>query len=140
MKTIGSEIMVKIVKNKHAPPFRTAEFELEFGKGICLASELIELGLKHKLIAKAGGAYYRLNGQSFHGRDAMKIYLSGNEEARLELMAKLREVLGQRDAGRKREREGESVITVGEEDTEEEVLVYDVSDTTDEEVVTAIEA
>lgn len=131
--------MVKIVKNKHAPPFRTAEFELEFGKGICLASELIELGLKHKLIAKAGGAYYRLNGQSFHGRDAMKIYLSGNEEARQELMAKLREVLGRTDEGRKREREGESVITVGEEDTEE-VLVYDVSDTTDEEVVTAIEA
>lgn len=137
--TIGSQISVKIVKNKHAPPFRTAQFELEFGKGICLASELIDLGLKHKLIDKSGGAYYRLNRQSFHGKDAMKLYLSGNEEARQELMVKLREVLTETDAGRKHDTETESPI-LDEDCAQEKIVVYDASDTTDEEVVTAIEA
>ncbi|KAL0905293.1 hypothetical protein M5K25_023702 [Dendrobium thyrsiflorum] len=134
-ETVGSQIVVKIVKNKHAPPFRTAQFELEFGKGICLASELIELGLKHnKFVTKSGGAFYKLNGQSFHGKDAMKLYLSGNEEARQDLMMKLREVLTQTDVGRKHD-------TVSEDEQREEIVACDAaSDTTDEEVVTVIEA
>ncbi|KAK4353597.1 hypothetical protein RND71_025791 [Anisodus tanguticus] len=51
-ETIGSQVLVKIVKNKHAPPFRTAEFELEFGKGISLEAELIDLGVNISSLQK----------------------------------------------------------------------------------------
>ncbi|XP_074591525.1 DNA repair protein recA homolog 3, mitochondrial-like [Curcuma longa] len=90
---IGNEVSVKIVKNKHAPPFRTAQFELEFGKGICRESELINLGLKHKLVAKGGGAMYNFNGQNFRGKDALKRHLADNESVREELTTKLRNML-----------------------------------------------
>lgn len=79
---------MKIVKNKHAPPFRTAQFELEFGKGICREVELIELGVKHKYITK-NGAFYRMNDKSFHGKDAMKNYLASNIDAREDLALSL---------------------------------------------------
>ncbi|KAF3439617.1 hypothetical protein FNV43_RR17895 [Rhamnella rubrinervis] len=91
-ETLGSQILVKIVKNKHAPPFRTAQFELEFGKGICRESEIIELGLKHKFITKAG-AFYSFNGDTFHGKDALKRFLLENDSAREEITMKLREKL-----------------------------------------------
>ncbi|KAG0498029.1 hypothetical protein HPP92_002720 [Vanilla planifolia] len=133
-ETIGTQVLVKIVKNKHAPPFKTVQFELEFGKGICLASELIELGLKHKFITKAGGPFYSFNGQSFRGKDAIKLFLSGNDDARLQLMAMLREKLLQADgAAAKHDLESETP----DGDEEEEIVS---SDTTDEEVVAAIEA
>ncbi|XP_059633128.1 DNA repair protein recA homolog 3, mitochondrial-like [Cornus florida] len=90
---IGSQVQVKIIKNKHAPPFRTAQFELEFGKGISRESEIIDLGLKHKFIAKGGGAMYNMNGQSFRGKDAVKKYLIENESVLEEIMMKLREKL-----------------------------------------------
>lgn len=80
------------MKNKHAPPFRNAEFELEFGKGICRETELIDLGCKHKFIKKAG-AYLYMNDQTFHGKDFLKKYLSENESAREELVKKLTDKL-----------------------------------------------
>lgn len=82
---------MKIVKNKHAPPFKTAQFELEFGKGICRESEIIELGCKHKFIVKGGGAFYGFNGQNFRGKDAVKRYLMENKEIREELVIKLKD-------------------------------------------------
>ncbi|KAL8040319.1 hypothetical protein ABFX02_10G089800 [Erythranthe guttata] len=91
-ETTGSQVVVKIVKNKHAPPFRTAEFELEFGKGICREAELIDLGCKHKFITKAV-PYLYMNDQTFHGKDSLKQYLSENETAREELVKKLRDKL-----------------------------------------------
>ena len=121
--------MVKMVKNKHAPPFRTAEFELEFGKGICRESEIIELGLKHKFLRKNGGFYY-VNGETIHGKEALKQYLVSNESVREELMVKLREKLVGAEASKDTDPEGLDGDTVGE-------IV--ASDTTDEEVVTAVE-
>ncbi|CAI9100606.1 OLC1v1037735C1 [Oldenlandia corymbosa var. corymbosa] len=91
-ETIGSQVVVKIVKNKHAPPFRQAEFELEFGKGISRESEIIGLALKHKLITKNGGFFY-VNNEIIHGKEALKEYLVTNETVREELIAKLREKL-----------------------------------------------
>ncbi|XP_060960979.1 DNA repair protein recA homolog 3, mitochondrial isoform X2 [Cannabis sativa] len=91
-ETVGSQVLVKIVKNKLAPPFKNAQFELEFGKGICRASELIELGLKYKFLSKAG-SHYNLNGKNFHGKDALKRFLSSDEIAAEELTMKLREKL-----------------------------------------------
>ncbi|XP_022147562.1 DNA repair protein recA homolog 3, mitochondrial-like isoform X2 [Momordica charantia] len=87
-ETVGSRVLVKIVKNKLAPPFRTAQFELQFGKGICRETEIIDLGLKHKFISKAG-SHYSFNGQSFHGKDSLKRFLNEHESAREELILKL---------------------------------------------------
>lgn len=92
MQTLGSQIQVKIVKNKLAPPFRTVQIELEFGKGISRESEIIELSLKNKFITKAG-SHYSLNGQNFHGKDALKRFLSQSNSALEELTTKLREKL-----------------------------------------------
>ncbi|KAL1531359.1 DNA repair protein recA 3, mitochondrial-like [Salvia divinorum] len=88
----GSQVAIKIVKNKHAPPFRTAEFELEFGKGISRESELINLGCKHKFITKSG-SFLKMNDQNFHGQDALKRHLSENASVREELETKLRDKL-----------------------------------------------
>ncbi|KAK6941362.1 DNA recombination and repair protein RecA [Dillenia turbinata] len=128
-EAIGSQVLVKIVKNKHAPPFKTVQFELEFGKGICRESEIIELGLKHKFMSKAG-AMYSINEQSFRGKEAVKHYLAENHAVREELMSKLREKL----IGAPAEKKSESGAVDGEP-TEEIVPV----DSTDEEV-TAVEA
>lgn len=125
-QTIGSQVSVKIVKNKLAPPFRTAEFELEFGKGISRESELIQLGLKHKFISKMGSAYYGMNSQTFHGKDALKQYLAKDISAREELTMKLREKL-LHDVGNK-----DAAGTEGENGYPVEVVS---SDTTDDEVV-----
>lgn len=57
-KIIGSEIKVKVVKNKVAPPFRVAKFEMYFGEGISTAGEIIDMGVEHGLIAKKGAWYY----------------------------------------------------------------------------------
>lgn len=130
-ETIGSQVLVKVVKNKHAPPFKTAQFELEFGKGICRESEIVELGCKHKFIIKGGGAMYSYNGQSFRGKDAIKQFLSQNESEREELMRKLREKLVG-ETNKEKELEAEAV----DEDIAEGIVP---PDTTDEEV-TAVEA
>ncbi|KAF7149179.1 hypothetical protein RHSIM_Rhsim03G0231500 [Rhododendron simsii] len=131
--TTGSQVLVKIVKNKHAPPFKTAQFELEFGKGISRESEIIELGCKHKFITKIGNAYYSMNEQSFHGKDAIKQYLIGNPNAREELIMKLREKLLDSKTDRENDSETESL-----EGTPSQEIIS--SDSTDEEVISAVEA
>ncbi|KAL0315777.1 UNVERIFIED_CONTAM: DNA repair protein recA3, mitochondrial [Sesamum radiatum] len=131
-ETVGSQVVVKIVKNKHAPPFKTAEFELEFGRGICREAELIDLGCKHKFITKAG-SYFYMDNQSFQGKDALKRFLAENVSARDGLTEKLRQKLIDVEP----ENEKESTIGAIDGDAIEEVAA---SDTTDEEVVTAAEA
>ncbi|KAI8565395.1 hypothetical protein RHMOL_Rhmol03G0255600 [Rhododendron molle] len=130
--TTGSQVLVKIVKNKHAPPFKTAQFELEFGKGISRESEIIELGCKHKFITKMGGAFYSMNEQSFRGKDAIKQYLIGNPNAREELIMKLREKLLDSETDRENDSETESL-----EGTPSQEIFS--SDSTDEEVISAVE-
>ncbi|MBA0699953.1 hypothetical protein Goari_001544 [Gossypium aridum] len=129
-ETIGSQVLVKVVKNKHAPPFKTAEFELEFGKGICREGEIIDLATKHKFVTKAG-SFYTFNDQKIHGKEAFKSFLVQNESAREELATKLREKL--LEVENKKERQGD----ISDGDASEEIIS---SDTTDEEAVTAIEA
>lgn len=128
-ETIGSQILVKVIKNKHAPPFKTAEFELEFGKGICRDAELISLAVKFKLIRKQGSFFY-LDGQTLHGKDAIRNYFSENVSAREELALTLREKLLHST-----EEVAEGQVTEGEQ-PEETVS----PETTDEDVVTAAEA
>jgi recombination protein RecA len=111
---------VKVVKNKHAPPFKTIQLELEFGKGISRDSEVIDLGCKHNLIIKAGASYYSIGGHNFNGKDAIKQYFQKNEGAREELITKIRENVLQKEQHRsdlhsesdKRESEEEVVTEV----------------------------
>ncbi|KAH6779095.1 recA DNA recombination family protein [Perilla frutescens var. hirtella] len=128
----GSQVAVKIVKNKLAPPFKTAEFELEFGKGINRESELIDLGCKHKLITKAG-SFLKMNDRHFHGQDALKRHLRENGSARDELERKLRDKLMHMEA----QHEDESNAGALEGCNIEEIVA---SDATDEDAVVAAEA
>lgn len=104
-EAIGAQIQVKIVKNKHAPPFKTVQLELEFGKGLSRESELIELGCKHNFITKSG-VFYHMNGQTFQGKDGIKHYLAKNRDAQEDLMTMLREKMMQNESQLDRHEEG----------------------------------
>ncbi|XP_019462562.1 PREDICTED: DNA repair protein recA homolog 3, mitochondrial-like [Lupinus angustifolius] len=127
---LGSQVLVKVVKNKLAPPFKTAQFELEFGKGICREAEIIELSLKYKLISKAGSMYY-YNDQNFRGKDALKNFLADNHSILAELEMKLREKLLNADT--KKVLDSDVIIR----DVTEEVATLD---STDEETAAIVEA
>ncbi|RLM68899.1 protein RecA-like [Panicum miliaceum] len=104
-EAIGAQIQVKIVKNKHAPLFKTVQLELEFGKGLSRESELIELGRKHKFITKFG-VFYHMNGQTFQGKDGIKRYLAENGDVQEDLMTMLREKIMQNESQLDRHEEG----------------------------------
>ena len=76
---IGNRTRAKIVKNKVAPPFKEAEFDIIYGEGISKVGEIIDLGAKLNLIDKAG-AWFTCNGERFQGRDNLKDYLVKNPD------------------------------------------------------------
>ncbi|WP_324062149.1 recombinase RecA [Aeromonas caviae] len=92
-EVVGNETRVKVVKNKVAPPFKQAEFQIFYGAGISKEGELVDLGVKHKLIDKAG-AWYSYNGEKIgQGKaNVMKLF-SENKALAAEVEVKLRELL-----------------------------------------------
>ncbi len=91
---IGNETKVKIVKNKVAPPFKTAEFDILFGEGISRHGEIIDMGVNAKIVEKSG-AWYAYNGEKIgQGRDNAREFLRENPELALEIENKVRESLG----------------------------------------------
>ncbi len=76
---IGNRTRAKVVKNKVAPPFREAEFDIMYGEGISKISEIIDLAVKLDIIEK-GGAWFTVNGQRLQGKDAVKEYLTANPD------------------------------------------------------------
>ena len=87
---IGNETRVKVVKNTVAPPFKTAEFEIHYGKGISREGELIGMGVANGMIEKAG-AWYSYNGERIgQGKDNARRYLMDNPEAAAEIEKALR--------------------------------------------------
>ncbi|KAJ3678153.1 hypothetical protein LUZ60_001956 [Juncus effusus] len=130
-EAVGSQVQVKVVKNKHAPPFKTALFELEWGKGISRDSEIIELAIKHKHITKGGGAMYYMGEEKFRGKDAIRKHFQENEGVMEELERKLREELMKRDEGGKSEDDGD-------DDEDDEVVVVNGEES--EDVAAAVEA
>jgi recombination protein RecA len=89
-EVIGSETRVKVIKNKVAPPFRQAEFEIVYGEGISRLGEIIELGSNLKFIEKAG-AWYSCNGEKIgQGKENAKEYLRENPKIAAEIEAKIR--------------------------------------------------
>ena len=92
-EVVGNETRVKVVKNKMAPPFKQAEFEILYGEGISREGELIDLGAKHGIIDKAG-AWYSYNGDRIgQGKDNVRQFLKDNPAMAGEIESKLREVL-----------------------------------------------
>ena len=92
-EVIGNETRVKVVKNKMAPPFKQCEFEILYGEGISKEGELIDLGVAHNMIDKAG-AWYSYNGERIgQGKDNVRQFLRDNPETAATIEAQLREKL-----------------------------------------------
>jgi len=93
-EVVGSETRVKIVKNKVAPPFRQAEFDIFYGKGISRDGEILELGVAHGVLEKSG-AWYIYNGDRLgQGKDNARDYLEENPQLAREIEAKIRDKAG----------------------------------------------
>lgn len=90
---IGTRVRVKVVKNKVAPPFRQTEFEIMFGEGISKTGEIVDLGVEHEIIKKAGSWFSYGDTKLGQGRDAVKALLIDNPELAEELEEKIKEAL-----------------------------------------------
>jgi len=93
-EVIGNETRVKVVKNKVAPPFREAYFDILYGEGISRLGEIIDLGVQHKLVEKAGAWYSYKGNKIGQGKDNSREYLREHPEIANEIENKVREVLG----------------------------------------------
>lgn len=92
---VGNETRVKVVKNKVAPPFKQAEFEILYGEGVSFLGELIDLGVKYGFINKAGSWYSYGKNKIGQGKDNVRSYLKDNPKLVEELEANIRaEVFG----------------------------------------------
>jgi recombination protein RecA len=93
-EAVGNRVRVKVVKNKVAAPFRQAEFDIEFGKGISSSGCLLDLGLEHDLISKSG-SFFSYGGERIgQGRGNAKVYLDEHPDVARELEGKIYEALG----------------------------------------------
>jgi len=97
-EVIGSETRVKVVKNKVAPPFREALFDILYGEGISREGEIIELGVAHNLVEKSG-SWYAYGGERIgQGKDNAREYLRERPQIAAEIEAKIREAVGVKPA------------------------------------------
>lgn len=92
-KVIGNRTRVKIVKNKVAPPFRLAEFDIMYGEGISKAGELIDLGVEHGVLSKSGSWFSYGETRLGQGRDTVKGLFMDNPELADEVEAKIKEAM-----------------------------------------------
>lgn len=90
---IGNQVRVKIVKNKVAPPFRKAEFEITFGEGISKVGEIVDLGVEYGIIQKSGSWFSYNDTRLAQGRDATKQVVKDNPELAEEIEAKIMEAI-----------------------------------------------
>jgi recombination protein RecA len=93
-EVIGSETRAKVVKNKVAPPFRNAEFDILYGEGISREGEIIELGVANKIVDKSGSWYSYGKERIGQGKDNVREYLKEHPEVAMEIEAKVRAELG----------------------------------------------
>ena len=107
-EVIGNETRVKVVKNKMAPPFRQAEFEILYGEGVSVEGEIIDLGVKNNIIDKSG-AWYSYNGTRIgQGKENVRNFLKENPETAREIEQKLRELLMPKRRASSAEQEAEA--------------------------------
>jgi recombination protein RecA len=86
---IGNETRVKVVKNKVAPPFKIAEFDIYYGQGVSKESELIDLGVKHNIVDKAGAWYSYGSERIGQGKENSRIFLKENTDIANEIEKKI---------------------------------------------------
>ena len=90
-EAIGNHVKVKVVKNKVAPPFRAAEFDIIFGEGISKTGEIVDMGTELGVVQKSG-SWYSYNGDKLgQGRDSVKQLMTDNPALANEIEAKIRE-------------------------------------------------
>lgn len=128
-EVLGRHAIVKVVKNKVAPPFRRAEFDIMFGEGISRASELIDLGVELDVIAKSG-SWFSFNGNKIaQGREAAKNVLNDNPELADEVEKLIMEALAAPETGKKKKTKSTSKAEAETEtpadDIEQETLNLD---------------
>jgi len=93
-EVIGNETKVKVVKNKVAPPFREARFDILYGEGISRQGEIVELGVEHKIVEKSG-AWYAYKGEKIgQGKDNAREFLREHPEIAVEIENRVREAVG----------------------------------------------
>lgn len=87
---VGNHVKVKVVKNKLAPPFRIAEFDIMYGEGISKVGEVVDLGVDHDIIQKSGAWYSYDTAKIAQGREAAKQFMMDNPEVALEIEQKVK--------------------------------------------------
>jgi recombination protein RecA len=91
---VGNRVRVKVVKNKCAPPFRQAEFDILYGEGISREGSILDVGVEHGLVKKAG-AWYTYDGEQLgQGRENARKFLKEHDEVTAEIYKKVTELLG----------------------------------------------
>ena len=90
---LGNKTRVKVVKNKVAPPFKTAEFDIMYGEGISKTGEIIDLGVEHEIIEKSGSWFSYGGTKLGQGRDSVKLLLKDNPELMEELEGKIFQII-----------------------------------------------
>ena len=93
-ENVGNRTRVRVVKNKLSPPFRTAEFDIMFGKGISKEGDVLDLAVEHKIVEKSG-AWYSFNGERIgQGRENVKSYFLENSNILKEIESRVRTSVG----------------------------------------------
>jgi recombination protein RecA len=110
---VGNKTKIKVVKNKVAPPFRTAEVDIMYGEGISKEGEIIDMGSDLDIVQKSGSWYSYNDERLGQGRENAKLFLKENPETRLEIQKKIREHYGL---------DGEKTVTESEDDEQFELL------------------
>jgi recombination protein RecA len=93
---VGNRTRVKVVKNKIAPPFREAEFDIMYNEGISRSGDVLDLAIKHEIVEK-GGAWLTYGSTKVSGREAMRQYLIENPKTMEEMAKKVREAVAKED-------------------------------------------
>jgi recombination protein RecA len=97
-EAVGNRVKVKVVKNKVAPPFRQAEFDIIFGQGISKVGEIIDMGVEYGVIQKSGSWFSYETNKLGQGRDAVKQLLADNPEVAIEIEGKIKAKLAEQQA------------------------------------------
>ncbi len=90
---VGNHVKVKVVKNKVAPPFRVAEFDIMYGEGISKTGEIVDIGVQYDVIGKSGAWYSYGGAKIAQGRESAKQFFADNPEVALEVEAKIKAVI-----------------------------------------------
>jgi recombination protein RecA len=93
-EAVGNRVRVKVVKNKVAAPFRQAEFDIEFGKGISTSGCILDLGIEHEIVTKSGSFFSYGEERIGQGRNNAKAYLDDNPKMAAEIEEKIYAIVG----------------------------------------------